>query len=95
MTNEMAKEVFKFVTTTLPDLLSKTDDPVEALQQLGTLWKERRTESIKDRSAEVEANRAEVDNKLAKRRAAAKKGARTRKRMAEAAADKAEEETKE
>jgi hypothetical protein len=93
MTNEMAKEVFKFVTATLPDLLSKTDDPLEALQALGDEWKKRRTANIEDRSEQVEKDRAEVDDKLAKRRAASKKGARSRKRMADAA--EAKEENKE
>lgn len=87
MTNEMAKEFFRFVTSTLPNLLSEIEDPMEALQKLGDEWQKRRTVNIEDRSAEVAENRAEVDEKLAKRRAASKKGARSRRRMDEAAAD--------
>lgn len=69
MSPALAREFFKFVTITLPNLLADHEDPVEALVKLGELWKAKRTEEIKDRSSEVEANRAEIDKKLADRKA--------------------------
>ena len=83
----VAKEFFQFVMGTLPNLLSKHGDPMLALESLGQAWKENRSNDIQDRDEQVAENRAEVDDKLSKRKAAAKKAAATRKRKAQEKAD--------
>ena len=76
MKKELAVEFFKFVTRTLPNLLSELDEPSEALVRLGAAWDAHRNHQIADRSAEVAQDRAEVDAKLAKRKASAKRATR-------------------
>lgn len=73
MSPALAKAFFSFVGATLPNLLSRFEDPMEALEELGKKWKEHRTHEIKDRSEEVEENRAEVDAKLKRRRSRKRK----------------------
>ncbi len=69
----VAKEFFQFVTRTLPNLLSESGDPFEAMEKLREKWEENRTHQIADRSEEVAKGRAEVDAKLESRRAKARK----------------------
>ena len=69
----LAEELFRFVTAKLPDLLSTSSTPEEALERLGKLWGEHRTHQIQDRSSQVASNRSEVDALLASREADAGK----------------------
>mgnify|MGYP000150314433 CR=1 FL=1 len=84
-----AKEFFKFVTSTLPNLLSAAKDPLEALEGLGTAWKANRTHDIKDRSKQVAANRSNVDDVLAARREAESKKTAPKKKTTKKSAKKA------
>ena len=77
----MAKEAFQFVTSTLPDLLTKWGEgnEVEALEELTELYRARRTAEMKDRRDEIERNRAEVDATIAKREKADAEAKKKRK----------------
>ena len=74
-----AKTIMDFARAVLPDLLTELGDSAEelAFEELAKRWKARRKDAetvvpgtdIEDRSAEVEANRSEVDARLAARAA--------------------------
>lgn len=64
----LAKEFYKFLMATLPNLLGQHEDPLAALEELGKLWRQHRGEDIKDRSEEVRTNRAEIDKRLEERK---------------------------
>lgn len=75
----IAKEIMRFALSVLPDLLTELGDNAEekAFEELQKRWKARRKDAdtvvpgtdIEDRSDEVDANRSEVDARLADREA--------------------------
>lgn len=58
--------LMSFVMAELPNLLNdlREGQEAEALERLAKLWRERRTEQIQDRSAEIATDRAAVDARL-------------------------------
>lgn len=68
MTPALAKTVFQFVVSTLPNLLSRFEEPMDALDALASSYREHREHEIKDRDDEVAKNRAAVDAKLEERK---------------------------
>jgi hypothetical protein len=60
-----------FVLGELPGILARysEEDAAEALEELARTFRERRTEVMKDRRPEIEANRSAVDARLAEREA--------------------------
>ena len=75
----IAKDIMKFALSVLPDLLTELGDDAEekAFEELQKRWQSHRKDretavpgtNIEDRSDQVEANRSEVDARLAERAA--------------------------
>lgn len=68
--------MMQFVGQTLPELLGEYGEgkEAEALEALAAKYREHRTAQMVDRKPEIEADRAEVDERLAERKKE-KKGA--------------------
>ena len=61
-------EIVAFVVKVLPGLLSKTEDPHEALAGLSDAWRANRLNTVNDRSEEMSNNRQTVDQHMLQRK---------------------------